>query len=283
MNGSNNFVFEKSRDWIRFILYPGIHTNVSTIVGWNHHTMAWYWTIRTSVQRFQWNCISNSKCFSSIFGKQTIKVLRFPFFSSSQEYKRAIDILRRAYFSNTSTIDVIRRANIEFQSDLIMYENVLKAVMFQANANQRRKNTYLFRWFKFDSIFFTCVFLLNQIDWIDIRCIRIWMYWIPKKNWITTVLHIRTIYAIIFSKLYLSLFYYQVENLMDNKWYEFFFLIIYSIVVVALQASVKFMKSIWRTKMMPMIWLCDGWKWLQILHDLGKCGERFRISIFWIW
>lgn len=59
--------------------------------------------------------------------------------------------LRRAYFSDTSSIDAIRRGNLDYYSDLIIRDSVLKAVAYQADANNKspdkskHKNTFLIR------------------------------------------------------------------------------------------------------------------------------------------
>ena len=59
--------------------------------------------------------------------------------------------LRLAYFSNTTTIDAIRRANIALMSDLMFSDGILKAAVLQANANNKNvdkngaKNTFLYR------------------------------------------------------------------------------------------------------------------------------------------
>lgn len=77
-----------------------------------------------------------------------VNVLRLSLF---QEYLEAIKLFRDAYFTNTSSVDAIRNANIAFQSEKILRYNILKTVSLQANANNRncsrngRKKTYFFR------------------------------------------------------------------------------------------------------------------------------------------
>lgn len=53
--------------------------------------------------------------------------------------------LRLAYFSNATTTDAINRANLALMSDLEIADGILKAVALQANANNGRKKTFLFR------------------------------------------------------------------------------------------------------------------------------------------
>lgn len=60
----------------------------------------------------------------------------------------------QAYFPNKTDLDAIRRGNIAMLSDLRVNDNVLKAVVYQANANNkaidraRHKNTFFFRYFR---------------------------------------------------------------------------------------------------------------------------------------
>lgn len=59
--------------------------------------------------------------------------------------------LRAAYFTNTTTLDAIRSANIALLSDSWIADSVLHAAALQANANtknpdkRQHKNTFLFR------------------------------------------------------------------------------------------------------------------------------------------
>lgn len=68
-----------------------------------------------------------------------------------QEFKYALKKLRAAYFTNTTNLDAIRRANSAFLSDLWVTDSVMKAAVLQAEANTRNsdksqhKNTFLFR------------------------------------------------------------------------------------------------------------------------------------------
>lgn len=63
--------------------------------------------------------------------------------------------LRIAYFSDKTSIDTIKRANLALMSDLAIIDSMLKAVALQANANNKNtdkigsKNTFLYR-FKCD-------------------------------------------------------------------------------------------------------------------------------------
>lgn len=68
-----------------------------------------------------------------------------------QEYRQAIEILRKVYFQDVSNIDEIRRRNIDLTSDIMFVDSTLKAIELQAIANNRAvansepKNTFLFR------------------------------------------------------------------------------------------------------------------------------------------
>lgn len=68
-----------------------------------------------------------------------------------QEYKEAMTKLRKAYFSNVTNVDAIKRANNDLLSDSTTTHQIIEAVVLQANANQKAtnkvesKNTFLFR------------------------------------------------------------------------------------------------------------------------------------------
>lgn len=68
-----------------------------------------------------------------------------------QEFKYAIERLRAAYYPNTTTLDEIRRANIDLISDSWNNDGILKATVLHARANtahpdrKQHKNTFLFR------------------------------------------------------------------------------------------------------------------------------------------
>lgn len=63
-----------------------------------------------------------------------------------QEFEMALKKLREAYFSNATSIDVIKRANTDLFSAAVFNYGIIKATIFQANANKiGRKNTFLFR------------------------------------------------------------------------------------------------------------------------------------------
>lgn len=59
--------------------------------------------------------------------------------------------LRKVYFPNPNDIAAVRRGNLDYYSDLIVRDNVLKTVAHQADANNRspdksqHKKTYLLR------------------------------------------------------------------------------------------------------------------------------------------
>lgn len=68
-----------------------------------------------------------------------------------QEYKQAVDILRKAYFQDTSNIEAIKQGNIALLSDLNFGYGIIKAVTLQAKANNKdaeannRRNTFMSR------------------------------------------------------------------------------------------------------------------------------------------
>lgn len=59
--------------------------------------------------------------------------------------------LRAAYYTNTTSVEAIKSANIALMSDLWIADSVLKAAVLQTEANTRstnqsqHKNTFLFR------------------------------------------------------------------------------------------------------------------------------------------
>lgn len=63
-----------------------------------------------------------------------------------------MEILRNAYFSDTSSVDAIQRSNIALWSYAGFIYGTIKAAVFQANANNKgqnpseHKNTFLYRW-----------------------------------------------------------------------------------------------------------------------------------------
>lgn len=68
-----------------------------------------------------------------------------------QEYAVAVEQLRKAYLSDTSTPDAIQKGNIALVSDSVTTDGILKSVVLQAKANDRsgknccRKNTFLYQ------------------------------------------------------------------------------------------------------------------------------------------
>lgn len=68
-----------------------------------------------------------------------------------QEFAKAMEKLRTAYFSDTTTVDAIRLANIALMSDLKFQDSILKAAALQGNANSKAsdsngpKNTFVYR------------------------------------------------------------------------------------------------------------------------------------------
>lgn len=74
------------------------------------------------------------------------------FLDNFQEYIQAVKLLKKSYFPNeTSDVDEIRRRNIGLLSDANFVDAILKAAVFQTNANNKgsnqshHKNTFLFR------------------------------------------------------------------------------------------------------------------------------------------
>ena len=64
-----------------------------------------------------------------------------------QEYAKAVEKLRLAYFPNTTTVDAVRHGNVALMSDLMFSDGILKAAVLQANANNKNgaKKTFLYR------------------------------------------------------------------------------------------------------------------------------------------
>lgn len=58
-------------------------------------------------------------------------------------------LLRKAYFQSIDATEDVPHRNIAFISDMGLVDGILKAVLYQANANNRKiggtKNTFLFR------------------------------------------------------------------------------------------------------------------------------------------
>lgn len=70
---------------------------------------------------------------------------------SFQEFEEALKKLRKAYFSNKTTVGAIKRTNSDLLSDARFNYATTRSAVLQANANQKgtsefsRKNTFLFR------------------------------------------------------------------------------------------------------------------------------------------
>lgn len=68
-----------------------------------------------------------------------------------QEYKKAVEKLRQAYFSDASNVAEIKQRNIALLSELNFNYGILKAIVFQSNAIHKAtndivpRNTFLFR------------------------------------------------------------------------------------------------------------------------------------------
>lgn len=69
-----------------------------------------------------------------------------------QEYKKALEKLRDAYFHDEIHGDAIPRQNINVMSDMYFGDSILHALVLQAKVNSRdsdktkHKNVFLFRW-----------------------------------------------------------------------------------------------------------------------------------------
>ncbi|XP_055312128.1 esterase B1-like [Sitodiplosis mosellana] len=93
---------------------------------------------------------TSSEPFLSGDWKDSKMLLPFPGFDKDtypEEYKHAIDLLKDAYFNDTTNADAIKRGNIGLLSDSNINYGVLKAVRYQVIANNREnpKNTFLIR------------------------------------------------------------------------------------------------------------------------------------------
>lgn len=54
--------------------------------------------------------------------------------------------LRKAYFPDSSNIEAVKQGNLDYNSDFIIRDNVLKTVVYQADANKgQHRNTFLLR------------------------------------------------------------------------------------------------------------------------------------------
>lgn len=69
-----------------------------------------------------------------------------------QEYAQAMELLKKAYYPNAAANgNETQRRNIALLSDATFADGILKAVIYQTNANHRgcdenqHKNTFLFR------------------------------------------------------------------------------------------------------------------------------------------
>ena len=78
-----------------------------------------------------------------------------------QEFKHAIDLLKDAYFNDTSSADAIKRGNIGLLSDLNFGYGILKAARYQVMANNKEipKNTYILRFGSFECQCFVMIIL----------------------------------------------------------------------------------------------------------------------------
>lgn len=68
-----------------------------------------------------------------------------------KEYKYAVEKLRTAYYSNTTSVEAIKSSNTALMSDLTFNDSILKAVVLQTGVNMndtdmgKYKKTFLFR------------------------------------------------------------------------------------------------------------------------------------------
>lgn len=66
-----------------------------------------------------------------------------------QEYRKSVELLRAAYYNDTSNENAIGRSNIDLLSDANLVYDILKTVPLQVKANNNgfftHKNTFLHR------------------------------------------------------------------------------------------------------------------------------------------
>ncbi|XP_031623525.1 esterase B1-like [Contarinia nasturtii] len=100
---------------------------------------------------FNANLTRNTEPFLSGNWNESKLLLPFAGFDKEiypEEYKKAFEALKNAYFNDTSNIDAIKRGNIALLSDMNFGYNILKAVQYQVKANNKgntKRNTFLQR------------------------------------------------------------------------------------------------------------------------------------------
>lgn len=64
-----------------------------------------------------------------------------------QQFKGAFELLKEAYFNDTSNINAIKRQNIDLLSDMNFAYGILKAAQYQVEVNNKGtpKNTFVLR------------------------------------------------------------------------------------------------------------------------------------------
>lgn len=80
--------------------------------------------------------------------KSTVFQYSFVIYVFLQEFRKALDILRTDYYTDTTNANSIKNANIDLMSDLVFGDSILKGVILQANANANgfgEASTYFFR------------------------------------------------------------------------------------------------------------------------------------------
>lgn len=90
-----------------------------------------------------------------IGGKYWLRVLELisnSYLFLRQEFRKARQILEKAYFPNATTVDAIRAGNIAYFTDIGITLDMLRVVMMQANASNsspdksQHKNTFFARY-----------------------------------------------------------------------------------------------------------------------------------------
>lgn len=90
-----------------------------------------------------------------------------------QEYKQSLEILSKAYYPNITNTSAVESGNIDLMSDIMFGDSILKAVILQANANNKgvdkggQKKTFLLRYKSFDSM--KCFAIMNFVHLTEIN------------------------------------------------------------------------------------------------------------------
>lgn len=74
------------------------------------------------------------------------------FYCLPQEYKQSLEILSTAYYPDITNTSAVEIGNINLMSDIMFDDSILRAVILQANANNKgvdegsQKETFFFRY-----------------------------------------------------------------------------------------------------------------------------------------